>query len=298
MAQTVLILGASGRFGRHAAKAFETAGWTVLRFDRARDDLAAAMRGADVTVNAMNPPSYELWPNELLPLHQRVIDAAKGSGTTLIVPGNVYVFGPKAPFGWGEETPHRAENTLGKLRIKMEQMYRDSGVQTILLRCGDFIDTEVSVNWFEAYLANRAHDGRFRYPGDPDAPHAWAYLPDAARAAVALAEARDTLSRYEDVPFEGWALSGRQMADAIASALGHDVALKPMAWWPLLLLRPVMPKLGGVIEMRYLWSLPQQLDGAKLSTLAPGFRATAPEQGLRTALAWQQRDREWTEATV
>ena len=60
MTQTILILGSSGRCGRHASDAFNVAGWTVRRFDRAHDDLDTAMSGVDVVLNAgtgiMDPP--------------------------------------------------------------------------------------------------------------------------------------------------------------------------------------------------------------------------------------------------
>ncbi len=49
-----------------------------------------------------------------------------------------------------------------------------------------------------------------------------------------------------------------------------------------------MPMLTGVFEMRYLWSLPQRLDGARLAELAPGFEPTPVEQALATALAYQR----------
>ncbi len=52
MTQTVLILGATGRFGRNAGEQFSRAGWTVRRFDRTRDDLARAAKGAEVIVSA------------------------------------------------------------------------------------------------------------------------------------------------------------------------------------------------------------------------------------------------------
>ncbi|MFD2853738.1 hypothetical protein ACFSZS_01465 [Seohaeicola zhoushanensis] len=45
MSKTVLILGASGRFGRAAADAFAQAGWTVRNYDRASGDLARAAWG-------------------------------------------------------------------------------------------------------------------------------------------------------------------------------------------------------------------------------------------------------------
>jgi NADPH:quinone reductase-like Zn-dependent oxidoreductase len=55
---TVLILGASGKIGHHASRAFAAAGWVVRHYDRASGDMVAAARGADVIVNGLNPPAY------------------------------------------------------------------------------------------------------------------------------------------------------------------------------------------------------------------------------------------------
>lgn len=283
--KTVLILGPNGKFGRHAAAAFETRGWSVRRFDRAVDDLSTAAKGAEVIVMGWHPAAYNTWAADLLPMHRRVIDVASRTGASVIVPGNVYVYGPDAPGPWTDATPKRATNPLGRLRIEMEEMYRASGVRTILLRCGDFIDTEASGNWFDRFITPRALRGTIAYPGDPEVPHAWAYLPDAARAAVLLAERRESLSVYEEVPFEGFTLTGRALADAVGQALHRPVRAKGFAWLPLRLLRPVMPVLGGVFEMRYLWDLPHRLDGGKLRDLCPEFTPTPLPVALRAGLA-------------
>ena len=55
MAQTLLILGASGLFGSQAARAFAAVGWTVRKYQRGTDIVAAA-QGADVIANAMSRP--------------------------------------------------------------------------------------------------------------------------------------------------------------------------------------------------------------------------------------------------
>lgn len=57
MTGTVLVLGASGSFGSHAAREFAAAGWQVRRYQRGTDMVAAA-QGADVIVNGLNPPNY------------------------------------------------------------------------------------------------------------------------------------------------------------------------------------------------------------------------------------------------
>ncbi len=96
MTGSVLVLGGSGRFGRHASEAFWNAGWRVTQYDRARGDLTAAARGNDVIVNGWNPP-YDRWADTVPALTAQVIAAARTSGATVIVPGNVYVFGEEAP---------------------------------------------------------------------------------------------------------------------------------------------------------------------------------------------------------
>jgi nucleoside-diphosphate-sugar epimerase len=283
MAGTVLILGATGRFGRNMAEAFGAAGWTVRRFARGKDDLTAAARGADVIVNGWNPP-YPRWQAELPGLTRQVIAAAEASGASVIVPGNVYVFGAEAPERFAEDTPHAARNRLGRLRVEMEEAYRASTAQVIVLRAGDFLDTGATGNWFDRVLAKDVGKGRFVYPGRTDVPHAWAFLPDMARAAVALAEKRGDLGPFEEVPFPGYTLTGAELHGAVERVMDRSLALKPMNWLPLRIARPFWPMAGGLLEMRYLWDKPHHLDGTKFARLLPGFEPTPVETALRAAL--------------
>lgn len=284
MKKTVLILGASGRFGRHSAQAFNRAGWQVRRFDRAQHDLETAMNGVDVVLSAWNPPGYHLWDDDLVALHAAVAKNAARADATVILPGNVYVYGPEAPSPWRADTPHLATNPLGLFRKRIEAAYRERGARTIVLRCGDFIDTEGTGNWFESHITPSIPKGFIRYPGDPDAHHAWAFLPDVSRAAVALAEIRERLTGFNDVPFEGYTLSGREMAETISQITGREIGVKPIHWGMMRLVKPFMPMLAGVFEMRYLWSLPHRLDGARLAELVPGFAPTPVNDALKQAL--------------
>lgn len=286
MTKTALILGASGRFGRNMSKALGNAGWDIRTYRRGSDDLARAADGADVIVNGWNPP-YPQWAAELPGLTRQVINAARASGATVLIPGNVYVYGKEAPERFGKETAHEAKNPLGRIRIEMEAAYRDSGVPTIILRAGDFLDTEGSGNWFDLILAKHIAKGRLTYPGAADRPHAWAYLPDMARAAVDLVEMRDRLSRFEDVPFPGYTLTGQELRAAIERALGRPVTLRRMNWLPLRLAAPFWPMGRKLLEMRYLWDKPHHLDPARFRQLLPEFRETSVEEALATALESQ-----------
>lgn len=284
MSQTALILGASGRFGRHMAEAFWNAGWQVRLFDRQTDTLRTAADGVDVIVNGWNPP-YTDWAREVPALTDRVISTARATGATVILPGNVYVFGRDADPLLNATTPHNATNPLGRIRVEMEAAYRAASIQTIVLRGGDFIDTEASGNWFDLIVAAKSAKGVFTSPGDPNVAHAWAYLPDMARAAVALAEKRAQLETFEDVPFPGYTLSLTELAGLVEQATGTPQKVKRMNWLPLFAAYPFWTMGRKLIEMRYLWSMPHQLDDSRLAALLPDFKPTDPLTAIGEAIA-------------
>ena len=283
MQQTVLILGGNGRFGRAAAEAFWNAGWRVRVLDRKTDRLPEAAIGADVIVNGWNPP-YAQWAALLPGLTDTVIEAARASGATVIQPANVYVYGAGLPETLGPDTPHAAKNPLGRLRVEMEDRLRAAGIPLIILRAGDFIDTGASGNWLDRVLLAKLARGRVAYPGNPDIPHAWAYLPDLGRAAVALAERRATLTRVQEVLFTGYTLTGRGLTRLVSEASGRPVRLARFAWWPLHLARPFWRLAAGLLEMRYLWTMPHRLDRAGFDDLLPGFIETPVEEAFRAAV--------------
>lgn len=286
MTGTILVLGANGAFGHNAATAFADTGWVVRRFDRKAGDLEAASRGADIILNGWNP-AYPDWAEQVPMLTRQVIAAARSSGATVILPGNVYVFGIKAETMFGDQTPHLAENPLGRIRRDMECAYRQSGVRTIILRCGDFIDTRDSGNWFDMILTKKIAKGVLNYPGKSDQSHAWAFLPDVARAVVSLAEMRHHLAVFEDIAFPGYTLSGNQLGAALEAVTARPVRLERMSYLPLWLAAPFWRMARCLLEMRYLWQKPHFMDARKFDALLPGFQPTP----LNDALALAIRDK-------
>ncbi|MDF1668430.1 MAG: epimerase [Roseovarius sp.] len=279
MRKSVLILGSSGRFGRHAADAFWNAGWAIHTFDRSTDNLEDAARDMDVIVAAWNP-LYTDWAEQVLPLHRQIQTAAKANNALVIIPSNVYVYAPDAPLPWGPDTAHNAQNPLGRIRIEMEQSYRDSGVQTVFLRAGDFMDTERSDSWLDKVILNKMHKGQFVYPGQLDVAHSWAWLPDLARAAVSLADHRSDLKQVDDVCFEGYTLTGNELCKALTSTTGLALKPKQMSWSPLHLARPFWPLAKHLLEMKYLWNASHHLDGTRLRQLCPDYRDTPLQDSL------------------
>lgn len=289
MTKTVLIAGASGSFGSNAVKAFKSAGWTVRKFNRATETLMNAAKGADVIVNAMNPPGYKNWATEIPRITKETIDAARATGTSIIVPGNVYNFGVQ-PAPWSEDTPQVPTSKKGQIRVKMEQQYRaaaETGVQVIVLRGGDFIDDKASENFFDMVIGKDVVKGKVTYPGTPDTEHAFAYLPDMARAAVMLAEKKKTLEQFEDVPFEGFTLTGNEIRKIIEGLSGKRQKLTSFPWWAIRMGAPFIALWKELLEMRYLWDHPHRLDNSKMKKLLPEFEPTPVDVALGAALKLQ-----------
>lgn len=282
MTGTVLILGSNGKIGHHSAKAFAAAGWVVRTYRRGTDLTAAAI-GADVIINGLNPPSYHNWAGLIPAITTQVIAAAKASGATVILPGNVYNFGDQGGV-WSETTPHRPVSRKGHIREVMEARYRDSGVQTIILRAGNFIDPDGNDDIMQTFVLRSIARGRITSGGAPDVMQAYCYVPDWARAAVQLAGKRDALGRFEDVPFPGHSFTAHELRDRLQAMLGRPLKVTRFPWWIMRLAAPFWELARELNEMRYLWNTPHQLGGDRLAQLLPDFVATPLDQVMMAAL--------------
>lgn len=306
-ARTVLVLGANGRFGRAAVDAFAAAGWAVRAQTRrpptvtrpgvqavigdALDSaaLAPAAACADLIVHALNP-DYTRWDQLLPPLTAAVIDLAARSGSTLLVPGNVYNFGRHLPPRLDENTPFIGDHPKARQRIALEAALAEAaatrGVRSIVLRAGDFLGA--TGTWFDLGLARALQRGRFTHMDAPDLPHAWAWLPDLAAAAVAVAERRAALAPHTVLHFAGHTLTSAELQAAAERALapaGRRLRAINFPWWQLRLAAPFAALPRAVIEMRHLWQRPHQLDGTRLAALIGPVPHTPLDVLMRRSLA-------------
>ncbi|WP_238365553.1 sugar nucleotide-binding protein [Mesobacterium pallidum] len=284
MTRTVLLTGASGKIGHHAAKAFSDAGWQIRRFQRGTD-MTQAAQGCDVIVNGMNPPKYHNWAEIIPEITRQHIAAARASGATVIIPGNVYTFGDRCDGAWDETTPHRPCSRKGQIRVEMEQAYRDAGIQTIVLRAGNFIDPDSADDLFSMIILGKLGKNRFVHAADPAVRQEWCILPDWARAAVALADKRHDLAAFEDVPCGNHAVTGSELKARFEALTGRSLRDASFAWWQLRLAAPVLELARELLEMRYLYDLDHALSDAKLRRLLPDWAPTPLDQALAAKLA-------------
>ena len=166
----------------------------------------------------------------------------------------------------------------------MERAYRAAGVPTILLRAGNFIDPDTTDDVMGLVMLRSISKGRITAPGDPDALQAYAYVPDWARAALGLAEIRESLQVFADIPFPGHAFTLRELQAELEAALGKRLRIAGFPWWAMRAAAPVWELARELLEMRYLWSVSHRLSGETFGRLLPGFVATDLATVMRAGL--------------
>jgi nucleoside-diphosphate-sugar epimerase len=280
MENTALILGASGGFGGQVAKALQAAGWRVNRYTRGTV-MAAAAKGARLIVNGLNPPGYHDWDRLIPEITASVIAAGRASGATLLVPGNVYPYG-KEPGPWGPDTPHRPNSRKGLIRATMEATYRQAaesgGPRCILLRGGDFLLPEAPQMLMNRMILSKVAKGKVTAMGPANVLHAYAYLPDMARAAVGLVALDKALPAYADIPFAGHAFTINDLAARVARLTGRPMTVTHFPLWFFTLVSPFWELARELREMLYLNRFPHQMDPAPLRRWLPDYRDTVLDE--------------------
>ena len=299
MDNTVLVLGARGRLGGAVAQAFAAAGWRVLAQRRAGGKvpaavagiewleaeaadtaaLARAAAGARVVVHAMNPAyTAAAWRAQAPGLMQAAIDAAAALGALLLFPGNVYNFGADMVPMLSPGTPQRPSTEKGRIRVDLEQQLaqatRTRALQAVVIRAGDFFGAG-SGSWLDQVIVKKLPQGRVTWPGALDASHAWAYLPDLARAFVRVAETTPAQPgwRFECLHFAGHTVTAQVWLAALTEVAweqgwlpaGGALRTGTLPWGMMRLVSPFSAPVASLLEMRYLWDVPHALDGAALA---------------------------------
>ena len=315
--KTILILGANGRLGQAATRAFDTAGWRVLAQVRRAplapqtprpahvcvlqaslddtDDLCRRAAGAQVVLHAVNPP-YRQWEREARPALQHGLALAQRLGALFMLPGNVYNFGAQMPALLAPSTPQRPTTRSGRIRVAMEAAMQDAAAQgqrSVVIRAGDFFGCGQG-SWLDQSIAKHIGRGRLVYPGPLDTPHAWAYLPDLARTFVAVAAQALTSKpapAFEVLHFAGHTLTGRQLLAALTQAAAA-LGLRPkggfttsgLPWALIRALGVVRPDLRELARLSYLWRMPHTLDASGLNQRVAVLPATSLQLALERSL--------------
>ncbi|MDB5417578.1 MAG: uncharacterized protein JWP50_997 [Phenylobacterium sp.] len=304
-----LIIGATGAFGGEVAATLLASGWRVRALhrnpDRARaatglaadwvagdalerDDVLRAAEGVQVIVHAANPPGYRNWAGLVPPMMENTIAAGRREGARILLPGNVYNYGPDARGTLAEDAPQHPATRKGRIRVEMERRLRQAGqegAKSLILRAGDFFGTRTTTGWMGRVMFQAGKPVRsITYPGPLGVIHAWAYLPDLAKTAVQLLDIEAELSAVASFNFAGHALDGRQMVAAFEAVVGRKLPVRSFPWFALSAVGPFNETFRELSEMRYLWRETVLMDNARLVNTLGAEPHTPIEAALAATL--------------
>lgn len=300
----VLVLGALGGVGRAVAEEFHRQGWQVsglVRKGRAGElpdwawpveaDLTdaeavakAASSKVDVVFNGLNAP-YHRWAELAKPLYAAALSVAERLGALHLFPGNVYGFGERMPDRLTPDLVAAPTSDKGRIRVEIERSFAEAAragrVRTCVLRAGDFFGPSITgQSWLSALIAAKAGQGVIRSPGPENVAHAWAYLPDLARAFVRLAEQRDRLDAFEVFHFEGHTASIADIAAAAGIVHQRPMRVRRVPGLVFTLIGLFDPVIRASREMAYLWRVPHRLADRRLEMITGPLVATPLSKAL------------------
>ncbi|WP_455210111.1 sugar nucleotide-binding protein [Kaarinaea lacus] len=285
--KTALILGITGGFGGHVAKALAEHGWSLktLMRDPAKlpkkfgsaevrqgnvanlEEVRQAAQGVDLIVYGINPANYQ-WEGKAIPWLENAATVAEENRLTIVFPGNVYVFDPENGPEFDENSPFQPVSSKGKMRMAMEErltLASQQGAQVIVIRCGDFIGTHAPSTWIQQLIKPTSKGYTLSAPGPVQLEHTWAYLPDVAHTTAEIVANKEKLGAHNVFHYKGYRVTLEDMAEAIRDATGKEVTIKKFPWWALYLMSPFSTLFRSLIEMRYLWNNVVNLSDAKLN---------------------------------
>ncbi|MEU2390162.1 NAD-dependent epimerase/dehydratase family protein [Streptomyces sp. NPDC007369] len=255
--------------------------------------LAEAAKGAVALYGCAAPP-YHRWAGEWPALAASLCAAAEATGAVLAMLGNLYGYGPvDGPLT--ERLPLAATGTKGRVRAaaweRARALHEQGRIRAVEVRASDFFGPGVTEG---GHLAARVMPALLRGKpvstlGDPDAPHSWTYLPDAAAALVEVAGAERAWGRGWHVP-TGPALSVREMVGLLAERAGvGPVAVRRLPSAVLGAASLFSPLLRELKEVRYQFDRPFVVDSSAYEAEF-AVRATPRDRQIEATVDWW-RDR-------
>jgi nucleoside-diphosphate-sugar epimerase len=303
----VTVLGATGGIGRAIVEELASRGHEVTAASRSavattwpagvralatdlRDPASAraACRDAEVVVMAAQIP-YSGWLTELSDLVDAAVDAAAEAGARLVMVDNLYAYGaPDAPIT--EASPEAATTSKGRLRAELGQRllaaHRDGRLRVAIGRFSDYYGPGGINSLVYGVGISRALAGKApRAFIDPDQPHTFNFLPDAARGFATLVERPEADGRIWILP-AGRPVTQRELLAHVTRTSGLGPKIGTVS--------PMMLRLAGLFdadlreahEVVEQFAKPYVTDGSAFETAFGPIELTPHEVAIAATVAW------------
>ena len=205
------------------------------------------------------------WPKAMT----NFLAAAEATGVRIVHIDNMYMYGPQdTPLH--EDMPLTTYGLKPAARAEATRMWqaaaREGRVKWAALRAPDFYGPGVDRSHIgETGLGLIAQGKTAQLLMEPDQPHAFAYVPDIARAVLSLLDADDSVfNQVWHVPCAP-TRTPRQLLQIGAGAIGQKLKVMSIPSGLLPLLGAFSPMMREFAEMRFTWNRPYHVDATKFA---------------------------------
>ena len=220
------------------------------------DVLSAVEPGATVHLLAGLKYDRRIWQDQWPRIMKNVVRACSQKGARLIFFDNVYLYG-RVDRPMTEETPVRPTSRKGEVRAGIVDVLQNEmaagRVTAAIARSADFYGphadktSPASIMVFQRLAAGKSAQVLV----DPDTKHSYTYTLDCAKALWLLAAADDAFGQVWHLPTAHPALTGRELIDLAAHALGVAPRVSVLPAWMMKTLGLVVPMMHELAEMLY-----------------------------------------------
>ncbi len=200
------------------------------------DKIIKELKGASVIYIANNFP-YKNWQNYYIST-ENILKGAETSNSTVVFPGNVYGYGKFDYLPVNEEHPLNANGKKGILRNNIEKLlfeyYKKDKIGLVIPRFADFYGPNVTNDLYGGMFIKAMKNKKAIWPVNPDIPHNFTYIDDAAKATLLLLRNINSYGKVYHV--SGDIITAREFINKIYNRLNLKIKLKVISKLDLKLL--------------------------------------------------------------
>lgn len=249
--------------------------------------LERAANGIDIIFQAINLP-YTDWKLNLIPLNEKIIHAAKTVSAKIAVVDNIYAYGKNTGKKTSETTPKRPNTKKGNLRLKMENLYKQSGVPYVIAHFPDFYGPYAENAQLNYLLRDITAKKKARFIGNKSVLREHIYTPDGAKAIVELALRKESYGQCWNIPAYD-VISGEEIIQIVREMTGYKKQVGTVTRNMLRFVGLFDKQLREFAEMQYLAEDPVVLDGRKYEEHIGPVPRTPYVDGLRKTIEFYQK---------
>ncbi len=264
----------------------------TMRADLTRRDevMRVIGEGSTAYLTVGLPYDRRVWREQWPAIMHNVVDACVAKDARLLFFDNVYMYG-KVDGIMTEASPDQPCSEKGAVRAEIARYLQNEmaagRVKALIARSADFYGPDTDGKSVLTMLVFRrlAAGKRAQVLLRADARHSYTYTPDCAKALCMLAEADDAFGQVWHMPTAQPPLTGRELVERAARAIGVPARLSAMPGWLLRAAGFFVPVLGELGEMLYQYDRDYVFDSTKFERRFD-FTPTPYEEGIRATARW------------